>query len=124
MTKQSRATGQQGEKIAEAILKRKGFRIEAVNWRYSKLGEIDLIAYQEEDSLLAFVEVKTRKSGLYGCPAEAVDERKQAQLAALAEIYLAEHPELADGQIRFDVISVYYPGLGKAAEIEHLENAF
>jgi putative endonuclease len=124
MTNRSKETGQKGETIAQAILRRKGFRIEAVNWRSGKLGEIDLIAWHPQERLLAFVEVKTRKSGLFGSPAEAVNARKQAQIATLAEIWLAQHPPEADARIRFDVIGIYYPGQGKPAEITHIEDAF
>lgn len=124
MTRQSRETGQQGERIAQAVLRSKGFSIEAVNWRSGKLGEIDLIAWHPHDRLLAFVEVKTRKGGLFGTPAEAVDQRKQAQLSMLAEAWLTHHPQPDDVQIRFDVISIHYPGQGKPADITHIENAF
>lgn len=124
MTRQSRETGQQGERIAQAILRSKGFRIEAVNWRPGKLGEIDLIAWHPQERLLAFIEVKTRKGGLFGAPAEAVDERKQARLTMLAEAWLTQNPQQDDVQVRFDVISVHYPGQGRPADITHLENAF
>lgn len=123
MTK-PQSIGRQGEQIAGAVLKRKGFRIEAANWRYGKLGEIDLIAYHPREALLAFVEVKTRRSSRYGAPVEAVDTRKQAQLGALAEAFLASHPDIQADAFRFDVISVYFPGEGKPAEVEHIENAF
>ncbi len=116
--------GRQGEQIAGAILKRKGFRMEAANWRCGKLGEIDLIAYHPQEKLLAFVEVKTRRGQSHGIPLEAVDARKQAQLGALAEAFLAAHPHIQAEIFRFDVVGVYFPGGGRPAEVEHLENAF
>jgi putative endonuclease len=124
MTQASNAIGYQGEKTAQMIYTRLGFRIEALNWRAGRLGEIDVIAYQPQTRLLAFVEVKTRKNTQYGHPFEAVDLRKQAQLRRLAEAYLASHPQPAHVQMRFDVVGIYYPGQGRAAEISHLENAF
>lgn len=128
MTHSSYQTGQKGELVAQSILKQKGFVIEETNWRSpntaEKLGEIDIIARRPEQHLLVFVEVKTRKSDAYGLPVESVDDRKQQQLMALAEIYLSLHTHIPTFSIRFDVISVYYPGQGRPAEVEHLENVF
>lgn len=124
MTKASRQTGYNGEMLAQRILARKGFRMEALNWRAGKLGEIDLVAYHPEQGLLVFVEVKARRSGQYGAPQEAVHPRKQAQIAAMAEAYLAQHPTGNQVQIRFDVIGILYPGGGKPIQIEHIEDAF
>ena len=124
MTQASHRLGRQGEKIAHAILRQKGFRIEAVNWRAGQLGEIDLVAYHPQRKLLAFVEVKTRKGDMFGVPGESVHGAKQAKLLALAEAYLGLHPQEPDTTIRFDVVGVLFPGGGKPAEIAHLENAF
>lgn len=124
MTQKSRRTGQTGEELAKRILSMKGFRIEAVNWRMGVLGEIDLIAYHPQSTILAFVEVKTRRTAQYGAPQEAVNPRKQAQLAALAEAYLATHPQAEHVRMRFDVVGIFYPGQGKPAQIEHIEDAF
>lgn len=124
MTQASNVTGLKGEQMAQKIYTRQGFRIEALNWRAGRLGEIDVIAYQPQMRLLAFIEVKTRKTADYGHPYEAVGSRKQSQLRMLAEAYLASHPQLAEVQMRFDVVGIYYPGQGRPAEISHLENAF
>jgi putative endonuclease len=124
MTKATRQTGVRGEQIARSILQSQGFRIEAANWRAGKLGEIDLIAFHPAQKLLALVEVKTRRSSVCGTALESVDPRKQAQLYAIAEAYLAQHPPADDTSIRFDVIAVNFPGQNKPAEVEHLENAF
>ncbi len=124
MTQSSQRIGRQGEKIAQAILRQKGFRIEAVNWRAGQLGEIDLVAYHPQQKLLAFVEVKTRKGERFGIPCEAVHGAKQAKLLALGEAYLGLHPQGPDTAMRFDVVGVLFPGGGKPAEIAHLENAF
>ena len=124
MTIASRATGQKGEQLAQNIYLRQGFRIEALNWRAGRSGEIDVIAFHPAKRILAFVEVKTRRSADYGHPFEAVGPRKQGQLHRLAEAYLASRPLADDVQLRFDVVGIYYPGQGKPAEISHLENAF
>jgi putative endonuclease len=128
MTIESRETGQKGEAIAQAVMRRKGFRIEAVNWRAGRTGEIDLVAFHPQKQILAFVEVKTRKSGQYGTPAESVHAAKRVRLLKLAEAYLPlfleKHSEAGDLHIRFDVISVSYPGHGRPADINHIEEAF
>lgn len=124
MTHATVTTGQRGEAVARLYLQQKGFRIEAANWRLGKLGELDLVAFHPLHGILALVEVKTRKTLLHGEPIEAVDARKVAQILALAEAYLAQHPPQVSCQIRFDVIGVYFAGKGRPAEVVHLENAF
>ena len=100
--------------------------MEAINWRAGRLGEIDIVAFHPQERLLVFVEVKTRRGTRHGTPVEAVTPRKQAQLVALTETYLSLRPEnlTAPETIRFDVISVSFPGGNRPAEIDHLENAF
>lgn len=124
MTQASHRIGQQGEKIAQSILRQKGFQIESLNWRAGQLGEVDLIAYHPGEKLLAFVEVKTRRGDRFGSPDEAVHLGKQSRILALAEMYLSMHPQPADTSFRFDVVSILFPGGGKPADIAHIENAF
>lgn len=128
MTLSSYQTGQRGEQIAQSILRQQGFVIQGTNWRSpnraEKLGEIDIVALHPKSQLLVFAEVKTRKSLLHGAAIEAVDERKQQQLITLAEVYLSLHPDLQSYMVRFDVISIQYPGGGRPAEVQHVENAF
>ena len=59
--------------------------------------------------LLVFVEVKTRQSLTAGEGYEAVDRDKQLQLVRLADEYLATHRH--DGEVRYDVVSLYWTGL-------------
>ncbi len=87
----------------------------ARNWRCGA-GEIDLVA--RRDRLLVFCEVKTRSSGAFGTPAEAVTAVKQARVRRLAGRWLAVQPAAGGGRIRFDVAAV----LGGRVEI--LEAAF
>jgi putative endonuclease len=131
MTQTSRHRGIHGEQIAQHHLQSRGFQLEALNWRFGRQGEIDIVAYHSGERLLAFVEVKTRKGADFGSSLEAVNAAKQAQLRTLAEIYLAQRQE-ADGTetrravygVRFDVLGIYFPGGGRPAEIQHIENAF
>lgn len=137
MTQTRQTLGHYGEKIARTFLQRQGFLLEANNWRHGRLGEIDLIMYHPTQGVLAFIEVKTRKGSQYGSPAEAITPMKQERMRQLAELYLLQRhaihaPEtsalLPSNQqgpfIRFDLISIHFPGQGKPADIQHMENAF
>ena len=79
------STGRDGEQIALAYLRKKGYRICETNFR-CPLGEIDIIAFDKDE--IVFVEVKTRKSNKLGYPEQAVGERKQIKLSRLALWYL------------------------------------
>src|SRR2546421_737866 len=61
--------GAEGETAAAALLEAKGFRIVAKTHR-TRLGEVDLVA--DDGEVLAFVEVRTRSSALFGGPLESV----------------------------------------------------
>lgn len=111
-------TGFLGERLAEAFLVEKGFRILHRNWRSSHR-ELDLIAL--DGSELVFVEIKTRGGLNYGFPEEAVSLAKQAHLRAAAEDFLEQNPEYAIA--RFDVVSVLLRD-GKMQEMLHLRDAF
>ena len=93
----------------------------AAGWR-CRFGEIDLIV--RKGRVLAFVEVKLRRSGRFAQAREFVDGRKQDKLRLSAQTYLAEHPTKL--QPRFDVVEVYAPrGMDTPnPEIVYLENAF
>jgi putative endonuclease len=85
-----RLLGLAGEHLAERELTRQGLRIVARNVR-TRFGEIDLICHDARG--YAFVEVKTRRAGSFVAAAEAVDWRKAARLAALAQAWLAHRGE-------------------------------
>ena len=55
------------------------------------MGEIDLVC-RDGDGYL-FVEVKTRRAGSFVVAVEAVDRRKAARLAVLAQSWLARRGE-------------------------------
>lgn len=85
-----RILGLAGEHLAERELERHGLRVVARNVR-TRFGEIDLICRDRRG--YAFVEVKTRRAGSFVAAAEAVDARKAARLAALAQSWLAHRDE-------------------------------
>ena len=68
------AFGRMGEDRACLYLEEKGMVLVTRNFR-CKHGEIDLI--MKDGSVFVFVEVKTRRSRLYGEPIEAVTVRSE-----------------------------------------------
>ena len=115
-----RATlGAEGERRAAEHLKRRGYRIVARNVRAGGV-ELDLVA--RRGVLVAFVEVKTRRSRRYGDGAEAVDRRKRARLIRGATAWLREHGR-GVRRVRMDVI-VCERGPGDAWSLRHWEDAF
>ncbi len=96
-------------------MERHGYEILAMNYRNRK-GEIDIVA--RDGDYLCFVEVKYRKDASTGNPLEAVDRRKQMVICRVADYFLLTHRQLADLQIRFDVVAILKD------EITLLTNAF
>ncbi|MEU5787107.1 YraN family protein [Micromonospora purpureochromogenes] len=119
MTKRNQAVGAYGERCAVRHLIGAGLRPVARNWRCPD-GEIDIIAW--DGPVLAFCEVKTRRTDDYGTPAEAVVPAKARRLRGLAARWLAESGVDAD-EVRFDVLAVRLPAAGPA-RVEHLKGAF
>jgi putative endonuclease len=112
--------GRAGERAAEEYLERRGYEI--VERRLRRCGaEIDLIA--RRGGLVAFVEVKLRRSRTCGSPLEAVSSRKQGRLARAASAWLAERPERRRLECRFDVLGIEAGPEGQL-RFEHLEGAF
>lgn len=112
------AKGRLGENAALEYLKTKGHLILHSNFRWDRK-EIDLISIDKE--ILVFTEVKTRTSFDFGFPEEAVDERKQLNIKAVAEEFLLNNREYKE--IRFDIISVLLEHQN-VIEIRHFEGAF
>lgn len=113
--------GQKGEEIAAEIMRKKGFRVVEMNWKFGHL-EMDVIAMSKKE--IAFVEVKTRTSSFGGKrPEEFVDNLKRRRMAAAANAYIKFHKiELTP---RFDIIGITMnPLTHEVQEVTHLEDAF
>ena len=108
-------SGAQAEQLACAHLERAGLRLLTRNYRCAQ-GEIDLI--MDDRGTLVFVEVRYRRSAVFGSAAESVDRRKQSRLQAAATHYLLVHQ--LDRACRFDVVALS----GAPAHVDWLRDAF
>jgi putative endonuclease len=112
------ALGAYGERLAARYLVESGMQILDRNWRCVQ-GEIDIVAM--DNTCLVIVEVKTRRSLMFGSPVEAVTAVKATRLRRLAGCWLSDHRSLVDSavDVRIDVVGVLRPARGPA-QIEHL----
>jgi putative endonuclease len=112
-------TGKQGEEVVAQWLIARGAKILHHRWRW-KRGEIDLIAI-ESDTLL-FIEVKTRnKSNWDADGLLAITPQKQAKIISTAQLFLLQHPHLADYPCRFDVAIVRHQPIERSRSISESE---
>jgi putative endonuclease len=118
MAEQQQQLGRLGEDAAIQCLQAQGYRILARNYR-CRFGEIDLIA--RDGAVLAFIEVKTRRSRAFGTAAGAVTLQKQRHIIKAAQIYLA-HMKSAQEICRFDVVTIEMAA--HQLRIEVIKNAF
>jgi putative endonuclease len=109
------ALGRLGEDAAARGLVAQGWTILDRNWR-CRLGEVDIVAQDGDD--LVIVEVKTRRSGAFGTPEEAVTRAKLTRLRCLAAAWLASQ-ERRFGGVRIDVVAVRFAD--GAASVDHLK---
>lgn len=118
MTTERQELGLEGEAVAERWLRRRGWRVLQRRYR-SGHRDIDLIA--EREGTVAFVEVKARRGEAFGDPVQAVNWKKQRELARSACIWIDRHGRSGD-HYRFDVIGVLMDR-GRV-RVRHVENAF
>jgi putative endonuclease len=109
----SRKRGADAERRARLHYRLRGYRIlESNAWAGGH--ELDVVA--RRGRRLVFCEVKAKLGERYGDPAEMVGEEKRRRLWQAAEAWLAQHPELAGLEVRFDVVAVTRRGLVRVAD--------
>ena len=112
--------GKWGEEQAATFLERKGYTICDRDWRAGHR-DLDIIALNEDQTILVIVEVKTRTSAELNEPEEAVNRKKIRNIGNAANLYLKEFNVEYD--VRFDIVSV--TGTSDSnAKIEHIIDAF
>ena len=109
--------GQISEDLASAYLMSRGYTIRERNWRLGHK-EVDIIA--QKDSVLAFVEVKARRTDTFGDAIDAVSEKKIRNIISVASAYVKYYR--LDLSVRVDVIAI--TGEPGNQTIEHIEDAF
>jgi len=119
-TKQfNRATGNIGEAIAVAHLKKNGFSVVDTNFK-NKIGELDIIA--TKNKRYHFIEVKYRRTNKYGTGLDAVTASKQRTIRKVATTYLVMKKIYCEVDTSFDVIAIM--GDERDYSLQHLEACF
>lgn len=110
-----RRQGNIAEEQAAKYLQNKGYKILARNFS-CKMGEIDIIAEDKQNTII-FIEVKQRKTNLFGGGLAAVNKAKQRRITLTAAEYIKKtQPKYF--ALRFDIITI------TGNDLEHYENAF
>jgi putative endonuclease len=110
--------GKESESLAVRHLRKNGYKIMEQNYR-NKIGEIDIIA--KEKGTLVFVEVKARKTHIFGNPKWAVTPKKQRKISMVALYYLKATKQ-THVKARFDVVTL--SSLTDNPQIAIIKNAF
>ena len=118
MITEKRADGNYAENFVAAKLEQEGFSIIARNYQ-KKYGEIDIIA--EKKDLLAFVEVKMRRSNVISMQ-EIITFSKQKKIIAVAKEYIARF-HVKNKVCRFDAALVFLDGQNRL-HMNYIPNAF
>lgn len=111
--------GQQGEKIAERVLRDAGMRILERRFRIQG-GELDLIALDLDT--LVFVEVKTQTGDQLLDPEDRITRGKQERMAFAARYYVVRK-KLEGVPCRFDAVAVIFDSAG-TPRTRHTREAF
>ncbi|MCX7677737.1 MAG: YraN family protein [Spirochaetes bacterium] len=104
----ARELGTKGEVLACRFFENKGFEILSKNFRFGRTGEIDLIV--RKGNLIVFVEVKNRRTDLYGGALYAISPSKIKKLKVVAEAFLRLNPDLKKNPnliFRFDLLAIH-----------------
>ncbi|HIT55085.1 TPA: YraN family protein [Candidatus Galligastranaerophilus intestinigallinarum] len=109
--------GKYGENLAKKYLENLGYKILDMNYKYSRYGEIDIIALYKNE--LCFVEVKTRRNNKFGTPMEAITKDKLIKIQLSAKNYIQEKKPKFE-HYRIDAISIELKE--NKEEITHIKN--
>lgn len=109
--------GKYGENLAKKYLENLGYKILDMNYKYSRYGEIDIVALYKNE--LCFVEVKTRRNNKFGTPMEAITKDKLIKIQLSAKNYIQEKKPKFE-KFRIDAISIELKE--NKEEITHIKN--
>lgn len=114
----TRAIGSYAEDKAVEFIQKSGKVLVTRNY-VTPYGEADAIFI--DNGQYVFVEIKARRTAVYGLPAHAVTRRKQKKYLHIAQFFFAEN-KTEDYSVRFDVAEVYITD-GEPV-VNYIENAF
>lgn len=80
--------GKKAEEVVAWYLAERGYNILSQNWRTRRC-EIDIIV--QKDSIVYFIEVKSRSTALQGRALDYITPQKQRQMQFAAEVWVARH---------------------------------
>jgi putative endonuclease len=108
------------EDRARGYLQAHGLLLLHSNYR-CRFGEIDLI--MRDGDTLCFIEVKFRKSLLFGGAAASISAAKQRKIIKTALFYISAHKQLANQATRFDALLIQRQA-DHSNQINWIQNAF
>ncbi|HET8553466.1 MAG TPA: YraN family protein [Rhodanobacteraceae bacterium] len=97
-----RRIGDTYELRARRHLQKAGLAPVAHNYS-TRFGELDLV--MRDGDTLVFIEVRYRRNARFGGAVASVTARKRERLIRAASGFLAAHPQYADADCRFDVVT-------------------
>jgi putative endonuclease len=109
--------GQHAEQLALNYLQKQGLQLLARNYS-CRFGEIDLIVLDKP--FVVFVEVRARRSMVFGGASASVTYTKQQKIIKTAAHYLSLHALHNKMPARFDVIGIE----GDKEELHWIKHAF
>ncbi len=112
-------TGRRGENIALSLLKGRGMRLLARNWR-SGHSELDLVMADGE--FVRIVEVRSLVDPDSINPYESIGSRKRENLLRGARSFIALNR--IGSEVFFDIVSVIFDRNHQECEVEYIPSAF
>jgi putative endonuclease len=103
MTK--KGLGDWGEALARHYLQNANYRILNSNWRYSRMGELDLVALSPDHTLIA-IEVKTGYAASGVSPLEQLTDKKLHKLERLLQAYIQLNPQYSHTNCQIDALVI------------------
>jgi len=115
--------GQLGEQYAEKFLLEENLSIITKNY-YTRVGELDIVAFDKAENQYVIVEVKTRTSRRFGLPQEGISLKKYQKIIMAALHFLAKTPKHHSTSWRIDCIAVELTGTYSLKKITHFKSIY
>ncbi|KKQ72247.1 MAG: hypothetical protein UT33_C0005G0167 [Candidatus Peregrinibacteria bacterium GW2011_GWC2_39_14] len=106
-----------GEDIAEKYLISRGYKVLCRNFR-KRVGEIDLIA--EFCGKIIFIEVKTRKSEIFGEPEDSISKNKTRKIFHTGTTFMRDNG--LKNAFQIDVVSIKLNEYNVLKRLTHFKN--